>query len=240
MTASKASATRAMPAARLSPRRCTASWRASSSGRTPIASQGYARTWRRCCRPARRVLRAISALDIAPWDRNARAAVLPLYKYLGAAVTDRVPAYASYYLEGKAPEMLGEEVAGMSARVSARSRSRSGASAISGASARGSRRRAAIGADVLLMLDANNERSNLSMALPYSIEEPFGPDAIDNHARLARLTPVPVATSEIEGGRGASSSCSTKARRSSCRLMPASAAGSASSGASPRSRRAMA
>jgi L-alanine-DL-glutamate epimerase-like enolase superfamily enzyme len=38
------------------------------------------------------VLRAISALDTAIWDRNARAAHLPLYKYLGA-VADRVPAY---------------------------------------------------------------------------------------------------------------------------------------------------
>ncbi len=46
------------------------------------------------------VLRAISALDIALWARNARAANLPLHKYLGAAVTGQVPAYASggYYL----------------------------------------------------------------------------------------------------------------------------------------------
>jgi L-alanine-DL-glutamate epimerase-like enolase superfamily enzyme len=36
---------------------------------------------------------------------------------------------------------------------------------------------------------------------PYWIEEPFSPDDIDNHARLARLTPVPVATGEIEAGR---------------------------------------
>src|SRR5579875_2434108 len=60
------------------------------------------------------VMRAISALDIALWDRNARAAGLPLYKYLGAAYEDTVPAYASggYYLEGKTPAMLGEELAG--------------------------------------------------------------------------------------------------------------------------------
>ena len=41
------------------------------------------------------ILRAISALDIALWDRNARAAGLPLYKFLGACRTDAVPAYAS-------------------------------------------------------------------------------------------------------------------------------------------------
>ena len=36
---------------------------------------------------------------------------------------------------------------------------------------------------------------------PYWIEEPFGPDDIDNHARLAERTPVIVATGEIEVGR---------------------------------------
>src|SRR5580700_11282464 len=60
------------------------------------------------------VMRALSILDTALWDRNARAANLPLYKYLGAAYQDTVPAYASggYYLEGKTPQMLGEEMAG--------------------------------------------------------------------------------------------------------------------------------
>ncbi|HEX6144298.1 MAG TPA: enolase C-terminal domain-like protein, partial [Geminicoccaceae bacterium] len=33
------------------------------------------------------------------------------------------------------------------------------------------------------------------------IEEPFSPDDIDNHARLAAATAVPVATGEIEYGR---------------------------------------
>jgi len=36
---------------------------------------------------------------------------------------------------------------------------------------------------------------------PYWIEEPFFPDDIDNHARLAKLTRVPVATGEIGTGR---------------------------------------
>jgi L-alanine-DL-glutamate epimerase-like enolase superfamily enzyme len=36
---------------------------------------------------------------------------------------------------------------------------------------------------------------------PYWIEEPFSPDAIDLHARLAAMTPVTVATGEIEAGR---------------------------------------
>jgi L-alanine-DL-glutamate epimerase-like enolase superfamily enzyme len=159
------------------------------------------------------VLRAISALDIALWDRNARAAGLPLYKLLGASVTDAVPAYASggYYLKGKTPEMLGEEVAGYVRQGFGAVKIKVGREDLGLERARIDAARAAIGADVLLMLDANNAWSDLPTALrfmrvyeefdPYWIEEPFGPDDIDNHARLARLTPVPVATGEIEGGR---------------------------------------
>jgi L-alanine-DL-glutamate epimerase-like enolase superfamily enzyme len=61
------------------------------------------------------------------------------------------------------------------------------------------------------MLDANNAWSDLPTALryvrryepydPYWIEEPFGPDDTDNHARLSASTPVLVATGEIEAGR---------------------------------------
>ena len=46
-------------------------------------------------------------------DRNAKAANLPLYRYLGAASEGSVPAHGGggYYLEGKTPEMSGEEMA---------------------------------------------------------------------------------------------------------------------------------
>ena len=40
-------------------------------------------------------MRALSIVDTALWDLNARTAGLPLYAYLGAVVTDRVPAYAA-------------------------------------------------------------------------------------------------------------------------------------------------
>lgn len=159
------------------------------------------------------VMRALSILDTALWDRNARAAKLPLYKYLGAAWQGTVPAYGSggYYLEGKTPEMLGEEMAGYVAL---------GLNAVKMKVGRGDARqdamrvaaaRKAIGPDVLLMLDANNAWSDVPTALrhlehfapydPYWIEEPFSPDQIDNHARLAALTSIPVATGEIEAGR---------------------------------------
>lgn len=159
------------------------------------------------------VLRALSALDTALWDLNARSAGLPLYRYLGASVDDRVPAYASggYYWPGKtnadlAAEMAGHVKAGFSAV-----KMKTGRLSPAEEQARVAAVREAIGPDVLLMLDANNAWADLPTALsymkrlerydPYWIEEPFSPDDIDNHARLARATPVTVATGEIEAGR---------------------------------------
>jgi L-alanine-DL-glutamate epimerase-like enolase superfamily enzyme len=62
------------------------------------------------------VMRALSALDIALWDLNARTAQLPLHKYLGAVELETVPAYASggYYVDGKTAGHVGEEMAAMS------------------------------------------------------------------------------------------------------------------------------
>jgi len=64
------------------------------------------------------VMRAISAVDIALWDFNARAVNLPLHKYLGATDLESVPAYASggYYQEGKSLELLAEEMSGYMAQ----------------------------------------------------------------------------------------------------------------------------
>ncbi|MFQ6018810.1 MAG: mandelate racemase/muconate lactonizing enzyme family protein [Kiloniellaceae bacterium] len=159
------------------------------------------------------VMRALSALDIALWDRNARAAGLPLHKYLGGYRRETVPAYASggYYLEGKTPEMLGEELAGYAAQGFRAVKMKVGRLSPAAEEARIEAARAAIGPEVLLMLDANNAWPDLPTALrhmaryepydPYWIEEPFGVDDIDSHARLAAGTPVTVATGEIEAGR---------------------------------------
>jgi L-alanine-DL-glutamate epimerase-like enolase superfamily enzyme len=158
-------------------------------------------------------MRAISILDTAIWDRNARAAGLPLHKYLGAAHLDRVPAYASggYYLEGKTPEKLGAEMASYVARGFKAVKMKVGRLSPAEEEKRIAAARKAVGPDVLLMLDANNAWSDLPTALrymsryepydPYWIEEPFGPDETDLHARLAKLTPVVVATGEIAYGR---------------------------------------
>jgi L-alanine-DL-glutamate epimerase-like enolase superfamily enzyme len=159
------------------------------------------------------VMRALSALDIALWDLNARTAGVPLYRYLGACAHDRVPAYASggYYLPGKTPERLGEELAGHVAQGFRAVKMKTGRLTPREEEARVGAAREAIGPDVLLMLDANNAWHDLPAALeymkrfepydPYWIEEPFSPDDIENHARLARKTRVTVATGEIEAGR---------------------------------------
>ena len=160
------------------------------------------------------VMRALSALDTALWDLNARSAGLPLYKYLGAAYEGgTVPAYASggYYLQGKTPEMLGQELAGYVDRGFRAVKMKVGRGGPEEEETRVRAAREAIGPDVLLMLDANNAWRDLPTALaylrrfrrydPYWIEEPFSPDDIENHARLARATRVPVVTGEIEAGR---------------------------------------
>jgi L-alanine-DL-glutamate epimerase-like enolase superfamily enzyme len=159
------------------------------------------------------VMRAISILDCALWDANARAARLPLYKYLGAAVDGAVPAYASggYYLEGKTPKKLGLEMASYVKAGFRAVKMKVGRLSPREEETRVRAAREAIGPEIELMLDANNAWRDLPTAMryverfelydPYWIEEPFFPDDIDNHARLAKLTRVAVATGEIGTGR---------------------------------------
>ncbi len=159
------------------------------------------------------VMRALSIVDIALWDRNARAAGLPLSQYLGGTGQATVPAYASggYYLDGKGPRELAEELAGYVRAGFRAVKIKVGRLEPRAEEARIRAAREAIGDDVLLMLDANNAWSDLPTALelmkryqpsnPYWIEEPFSPDDIENHAQLARRTPIAVATGEIEAGR---------------------------------------
>ena len=159
------------------------------------------------------VMRALSAIDIAVWDLNARTARLPLYQYLGAMVKDRVPAYASggYYLPGKTPGRLGEELAGYVSDGFRAVKMKTGRLSPREEEDRVRAAREAIGADVLLMLDANNAWHDLPTAErymdrfeaydPYWIEEPFSPDDLENHAKLAQRSRVTVATGEIEAGR---------------------------------------
>ena len=159
------------------------------------------------------VMRALSSLDIALWDLNSRAVQLPLYRYLGSYVDDRVPAYASggYYLEGKTADNLGEELAGYVGRGFRAVKMKVGRLSLAKEVERVRAARNAIGPEIDLMLDANNAWKDLPTALmyckrfeefdPYWIEEPFSPDDVDNHANLAERISFTVATGEIETGR---------------------------------------
>ena len=182
-------------------------------------SQMTERLWQRMYRDtllqgrAGTVMRAISTLDTALWDLNARAAGIPMHRYLGAAHDGPVPAYASggYYVDGKGPAQLGDEMAGFVAAGFKAVKIKVGRFSPIEEEARVHAARDAIGPDVLLMLDANNAWSDLPQAMeyvrrfeahdPYWIEEPFSPDEIGLHARLAERTPITVATGEIAYGR---------------------------------------
>jgi L-alanine-DL-glutamate epimerase-like enolase superfamily enzyme len=159
------------------------------------------------------VMRAISIVDVALWDRNARAVGLPLSQYLGGTGKATVPAYASggYYLDGKTPDKLGQEMASYVKMGFKAVKMKVGRGNPKSEEARIRAAREAIGDDIILTLDANNAWQDLSTAMehmkryepsnPYWIEEPFGPDDIENHAELAQRTSVMVATGEIEVGR---------------------------------------
>jgi L-alanine-DL-glutamate epimerase-like enolase superfamily enzyme len=159
------------------------------------------------------VMRAVSALDIALWDLNARSAGLPLHRLMGAVELQSVPAYASggYYVDGKTPSDLAREVASYVEMGFDAVKIKAGRYSPSQEEARVQAAREAIGPDVALMLDMNNAWVDVPQAMqyvrrferhdPYFLEEPFSPDDVDNHVRLAQLTRVPVATAEIGYGR---------------------------------------
>jgi L-alanine-DL-glutamate epimerase-like enolase superfamily enzyme len=159
------------------------------------------------------VIRALSALDIALWDLNARAVGLPLHRYLGAMHGDTVPAYASggYYVDGKTPDDLADEMAGYVARGFTAVKMKTGRLSPAEEEDRVRAVRERVGPEIELMLDANNAWSDVVEALqtvrrlekyePYWLEEPFSPDDISSHARLAQSTAIPIATGEIEVGR---------------------------------------
>lgn len=160
------------------------------------------------------VMRALSAVDIALWDRNAKAADLPLWRFLGTNRTDSVPAYASggyYYTNGTLDDLVAEVQANVDRGFRAFKMKIGGQPP-----ARDADRirlvREVIGPDAPLLLDANNRwKDDLPGAVralrhfepfePYWIEEPFGVEDVENHARLRRQTAVPIATGEVLGGR---------------------------------------
>lgn len=160
------------------------------------------------------VLRALSAVDIALWDRNSRAAGLPLWRFLGAHRIASMPAYASggYYYEDGTLDDLAEEVRANVQRGYRAFKMKVGRINPRDDAERIRLVREVIGPDVPLLLDANNRwADDLPAALravrefepfdPFWIEEPFGVEDIANHARLRNATAIPIATGEVLSGR---------------------------------------
>jgi L-alanine-DL-glutamate epimerase-like enolase superfamily enzyme len=159
------------------------------------------------------VMRALSAIDIALWDLNARSAGLPLWQYLGSHSTGSVRCYASggYYGSKKTTRDLAAEMRSYADKGFKAVKMKVGLLDPAEEEDRVKAVREAIGPDVELFLDANNAWPDLRTALRYVrrleqyspgwIEEPFSPDDIESHARLSLATTIPVATGEIEAGR---------------------------------------
>jgi L-alanine-DL-glutamate epimerase-like enolase superfamily enzyme len=104
------------------------------------------------------VMRAISALDTALWDLNARTLNLPLHKFLGAVHAETVPAYASggYYVDGKTPDHLADEMEHYVSLGFKAVKMKTGRLSPAGEEDRVRAVRERIGPDIELMLDANN------------------------------------------------------------------------------------
>ncbi|KAG0927744.1 hypothetical protein G6F63_014375 [Rhizopus arrhizus] len=115
------------------------------------------------------VMRALSALDIALWDLNAKTAGLPLHKFLGAVELETVPAYASggYYLDGKTPQHLGEEMASYVDKGFEAVKMKTGRLSPREEEARLKAAREAVGPDVELMMDCNNAWQDVTQAMQY-------------------------------------------------------------------------
>lgn len=157
-------------------------------------------------------LRAISALDIAFWDLNAKSAGLPLFRLLGGFRSE-VPAYASggYYVGDEPLKRIEAEISAYLTRGFRSMKIKVGGAPLSVDVERVRLAREMIGPEGQLALDANNAWSNLADAVsavrrfepydPWWIEEPFLPDSAASFAELGRRTSIPIATGELESTR---------------------------------------
>lgn len=158
------------------------------------------------------VTRALSAVDTALWDGNARRVGSPLWRHLGSYRRESVPAYFSggYYRRG-GPDEVREEVGRAVAAGFRAVKLKIGGAAPSEDAARVAVARELIGPDGILLLDANNAWHDVASALrairpllihePFLIEEPFGVEDHESHRRLAAALPIPLASGEVAAGR---------------------------------------
>jgi L-alanine-DL-glutamate epimerase-like enolase superfamily enzyme len=148
----------------------------------------------------------ISAIDIALWDILGKSLGSPVYKLIGA-YRERVPVYGSGGWLSYSLEHLLEEVTAYVKRGFKAVKIKVGSKDKSRDIERVKAVRNAIGADVQLMVDANQSWS-LYQAVEFSraisdygitwLEEPIPKDDLDGYARLAASVDIPIAAGERE------------------------------------------
>jgi L-alanine-DL-glutamate epimerase-like enolase superfamily enzyme len=149
---------------------------------------------------------AIAAFDVALWDLKAKRARLPLARLLGAH-RDSVPCYntSGGYLSTPIDEVIANAQASLAAGIGG-IKIKVGQPDTRRDLSRVAAVRAALGGDVPLMVDANQQwnrttATRMGLALEEHrltwIEEPLDASDADGHAALARLLATPIATGEM-------------------------------------------
>lgn len=159
------------------------------------------------------LMHALSAVDIALWDHQAKLAGMPLYKLLGA-YREEVPCYASggYYYDGlEVFSKLEEEVRGYVKQGFKAMKMKVGRLSSEEEAERVKVVRNIIGPDVKLMIDANASFLDVNECLSFCrkveqydiafFEEPLPIDMMEGFARLKRQTSIPLASGEVGATR---------------------------------------
>jgi D-galactarolactone cycloisomerase len=154
--------------------------------------------------PGWAIYKAISGVDIALWDIRGKALGMPLWRLLGGT-KKRLRAYAGgISLNYQPPESLAEEALGYVERGFRAVKLRLG-DTVADDLERVRHVRSALGSDVDILVDVNTRHTyeNMLRLTPgleecgvYWIEEPFPPDAVEDYARLATRTRIPLAAGE--------------------------------------------
>lgn len=157
---------------------------------------------------------AISAVDIALWDIAGRALQQPVFKLIGGACRDPVPAYASGLFKTEAPDhaaALQDEARGYVDAGFGAVKMKIGFGATTDA-ANVRAVREAIGDGVLLAVDANCAYdAGTALDVGYRIaerdlywyEEPVAPDDIEGYREIRQKLPMRIAGGEQLEGRWA-------------------------------------
>jgi L-alanine-DL-glutamate epimerase-like enolase superfamily enzyme len=159
-------------------------------------------------------LRALSLIDIAAWDLRARAAGLPLFRYLGG-VRDTIPVSigGGYYREARPLQEIADELSGYVARGFRHVKIPVGGLEPEAEEQWVRNAREAVGASTRLALDAHWTWQDVMSARRVMerldqfrldwVEDPLWPEAVTAAAELRRHIATPVAIGDELSGRWA-------------------------------------